>query len=249
MRQKLFKIHCGDCLEWLRSLPAGSVDLVVTDPPYDIKNRVAGNNSPLSSRITRSQAELEDLDIVEGFDPEVLPELMRVMKKPNIYIFCNKAQIPMYLDFFVTKHGCAFDIIKWVKTNTPPTYNNKMLSDTEYCLYFRKGGYCNPRDYQDASTLYQSPINKADKVKYGHPTPKPVPLLRRLIRNSTEKPGLVVLDPFTGSGAVGEAAISEGARFWGAELSPKHYETIQRRLSLVEPPIASDEISQSKKWF
>lgn len=44
-----------------------------------------------------------------------------------------------------------------------PTYNNKYLTDKEYCLYFRKGGYCNPQNYYDAKTVWELPINIKDK--------------------------------------------------------------------------------------
>ena len=77
-------------------------------------------------------------DLVSGMNPLVLPELIRVMKRINCYIWCNKAQIPGYLNFFVDGLGCSFDMIVWWKTNPPPTFHNKYLSDKEYCLYFRK---------------------------------------------------------------------------------------------------------------
>jgi hypothetical protein len=77
-------------------------------------------------------------DLVSGMNPLVLPELIRVMKRINCYIWCNKAQIPGCLNFFVDKLGCSFDMIVWWKMNPPPTFYNKYLSDKEYCLYFRK---------------------------------------------------------------------------------------------------------------
>lgn len=104
-----------DCLNALKLVPTDSVDLVITDPPYDIKNTKAGSNSPLSKRMTKSQGELETDNLVKGFNIEVLDELVRVCKGINMYFFCNKEQSPMYIDYFVTKRGCSFDLIKWVK--------------------------------------------------------------------------------------------------------------------------------------
>jgi len=219
-----------ECLAALRTMPSNSVDAVITDPPYQIDNTTAGgrNKSPLAKSIQGMNDEIVDAGIVSGFDPAVLDELVRVCKRINMYFFCNKAQIPMYLDYFVTGKKCSFDILKWVKTNTPPTYHGKMLSDTEYCLLFRKGARCMPGSYADASTLYMSPMNVADKKKYGHPTPKPVLFLRRLVRNCS-KPGDVILDPFYGSGAVGEACIIEGRTPLGIELVQKHADTARAR--------------------
>ena len=137
------ELHKGDCLELLRLVPTASVDLVVTDPPYQIDNTKAGGNSGLCKRIQSYQDELTGVSLTSGFDTEVLDELLRVLKVPNLYIWCNGRQIPMYLDYFVKERGLAFDILVWVKTNAPPTFNNKYLTDKEYCLYFRGGGTAN----------------------------------------------------------------------------------------------------------
>ena len=75
------------------------------------------------------------------------------------------------------------DIIIWNKTNALPLFNNKYLSDKEYCLYFRKGGYCSPKSYEDAKTVFLYPINIKDKKKWKHPTIK----LEALIRNSSRE--------------------------------------------------------------
>ena len=75
------------------------------------------------------------------------------------------------------------DIIIWNKTNALPLFNNKYLSDKEYCLYFRKGGYCSPKCYEDAKTVFLYPINIKDKKKWKHPTIK----LEALIRNSSRE--------------------------------------------------------------
>ena len=225
-------IYHGDCFEWLKTVADDTVDCVVTDPPYDIANTTAGK-SAYQERIQRNMDELKELSITDGFNEQVLDELVRVCKGINMYFFCNKAQLPMYFDYFVTKHGCSFDLIKWVKTNPVPAYSNKYISDTEYCFYARKGGYCNPENYADGSTLYRSPLNKKDKDKYGHPTIKPLPLLERLIRNSS-KPGQLILDPYMGSGSTAVAAINMGRDYIGAELTEKYYKICQQRIKEAE---------------
>lgn len=79
------------------------------------------------------------------------------------------------------------DIIIWNKTNALPLFNNKYLSDKEYCLYFRKGGYCSPKSYEDAKTVFLYPINIKDKKKWKHLTIKLETLIRKLIRNSSRE--------------------------------------------------------------
>ncbi len=133
-------LYQGDCLEYFSQVPTGSVDLIVTDPPYQIDNTKAGGKSRLCKRIQSAQDELTGSNLTEGCDKRILDEMLRVCKAPNLYIWCNGKQIPMYLDYFVKEHGCTFDILIWAKTNAVPAFNNKYLTDKEYCLYFRRGG-------------------------------------------------------------------------------------------------------------
>ena len=220
----------AECLGYLRTLPDNSVDLIVTDPPYQITNTKTGGGSRLSQTMQGAFDELEDANMVGGFSEDVLHELLRVNKNINQYYFCNKVQLPMYIDFFVNQRKCSFELIKWVKTNAMPTFYNKFLTDTEYCIYVRKRGYCKPENYEDASTLYHAPINAADKKLYKHPTIKPLPLVMRLIRNSS-KEGDVVLDPFMGSGTTGVACKLLGRKFIGVELNEGYYNIAKQRIA------------------
>lgn len=134
------KLFNGDCLELFKQIPDKSIDLIVTDPPYQIDNTKAGGNSALAKSIQGMNDELAGANICNGFNKAILTEMTRVMKNINCYIWCNHKQIPMYLDYFVKGLGCAFDILVWVKSNATPLFNNKYLTDKEYCLYFRRGG-------------------------------------------------------------------------------------------------------------
>lgn len=136
----LNKITCGDCYKLIKELPDKSVDLIITDPPYLIENTKAGGKSDLAKSIQVMNNELLNDELTQGIKQDILVEFMRVMKIPNLYIWCNHKQIPMYLDFFVSKNKCSFDILIWNKTNAMPLFNNKYLTDKEYCLYFRRGG-------------------------------------------------------------------------------------------------------------
>jgi DNA modification methylase len=225
----MIDLRQGDCLEIMKDIPNNSIDLVVIDPPYLIENTKAGGNSKLAKSIQGMNNEIKENNLTNGFDIKCLDELFRVMKKPNIYIWCNHKQIPMYLDYFVKEKDCSFDIIIWNKTNAMPLFNNKYLTDKEYCLYFRKGGYCNPNSYIDAKTVYYQPINIKDKRLYNHPTIKPLNIIETIIKNSS-KENDTILDCFMGSGTTGVACKKLNRNFIGIELDKEYYEIAKKRM-------------------
>lgn len=219
----------GDCIDIINNIPNNTVDLIVTDPPYLIPNTRAGSKSELARSIQKMNDEIKQNNLTSGYDMQVLDEFIRVLKKINIYIWSNNKQIPMYFDFFVKKHKCAFDFIIWHKTNATPLFNNKYLTDKEYCLYFRKGGYCQPANYDKAKTVFYQPINVRDKKLYKHPTIKPLNIITNLIENSS-KEGDLILDPFMGSGTTGEACRNLNRDFIGIEIEPKYFDIARKRL-------------------
>lgn len=235
-------LYNDDCMNILPTLKDNSVDLVVIDPPYDIPNITPGSNSKLSKSLERSLKQLDDADIISSYDVQAVnKELIRVMRGINIYIWCNKKQIPEYINLYVTNLGCKFEIICWHKTNAMPTFNGKYLTDTEYCLYFHKGGKpCNPSCYEDAQTYYNAPINANDKKYYKHPSIKPLPIIERLIRNSSDE-GDVVLDCFMGSGTTGVACKDLGRDFIGVELSKQWYDIAEERINLGSATVDTSE--------
>lgn len=227
----MIDLRQGDCLEIMKDIPDKSIDLIVTDPPYDVSVTGGGGTINKVKKLNKSLEDLVEANITNGYDIEILgEEFMRVMKEPNIYLWCNKIQIPEYFKFYVDKHKCKFDIICWHKTNALPTYSNKYLSDTEYLLYFRKGkGKCFPKSYEDAKTYYMAPINHKDKEKYKHPTIKPLDITRKLIKNSSNEDD-VVLDPFMWSGTTGVACKELHRNFIGIELDKKYFEIAKQRI-------------------
>lgn len=213
-----------DCMEGLRSIPDNTVDLVVTDPPYDIH---AGKGGGCFGN-RQAYQDIEPLS--NGFSEEVLDELCRVLKKVNIYIFCSQKQIMPLLDYFVTRKGCNWNLLTWHKTNPVPACNNKYLTDTEYILFFRERGVEVFGDYKTKFTYYITPIDQKTKKQYGHPTIKPVNVVENFISNST-KPGAVVLDPYMGSGTTAVAALRTGRNYIGYEIAAGYHAIAQQRVT------------------
>lgn len=230
---ELDKVYCVDCYKAIKDVPDKSIDLIITDPPYLIRNTKAGGVSELAKSIQNMNDELEDNNLTSGINEDILNELIRVSKTINMYIWCSKDQIPQYIKYFVLERQCAFDILCWNKTNAMPLFNNKYLTDKEYCLYFRKGAYCCPQSYEDAKTIWYQPINIRDKELFKHTTIKPLNIIETLVRNSSKK-GDIVLDCFCGSGTTCVAAKELERHFLGFEISKKWCGVAENRLNKID---------------
>lgn len=217
-------IQCGDCLELLKKIPDKSIDLVVTDPPYLVETSGAGLYKQADKQYVKELNSIKD-----GFAPEILDELCRVMKKINIYIWCSQKQIILLLDYFVKKKKCNWNLLCWHKTNPIPACGNKYLTDTEYCLFFREKGVKVYGEFKTKFTYYITPLNVKDKKLYNHPTIKPLDIIQNLIINSSQEND-IVLDPFLGSGTTAVASVNTNRQFIGFELDKVYFKTAYDRI-------------------
>ena len=232
-------LYHGDCLKLLKNIKDKSVNLAILDPPYDVDVNHDGGKLYHNKGFDKSNIELVESKIDNGYDiVSVGNELFRIMPYMNAYFFCNKKQIPSYFDYYVNQKKCLFEIIIWNKGNALPTYNGKYLTDSEYCLYFFEPNHklCHPNNYEDAKTLFQSPINSKDKVKWKHPTIKPLPLIEKLIRNSSNE-NETILDCFMGSGTTGVACINNNRNFIGIELNDEYFKIAENRIKEAQENI------------
>ncbi len=223
-------IYNEDCLQGMRRLPDGCVDLCVTDPPYDLKGTrgggAFGTRSADGSKGRAYHAELSPFSA--GFHNDVLDEVCRLCRIPNIYVFCSKDQVLQLLRFAEARR-LNWDILAWHKTNPVPTCSNKYLSDTEYVIFMRGRGARVYGTYDTKRKWWLQHVNAADKRLYGHPTVKPLNIVRQLIVNSSEAGG-VILDPFIGSGTTAVAALMEGRHYIGFEVDADYCRTAMRRI-------------------
>ena len=174
--------------------------------------------------------------VSKGFDNEILDELCRVMKKINIYVWCNKNQLRQIIDYFDDK-GCFIDLLTWNKTNPIPTCNNTYLSDIEYCVFAREKGVKIYGTVETKHKWFTSSCNVDDKDKYKHPTIKPLERIKQFIVNSIderERERAVVLDTFLGSGTTCVAAKHLGCQYIGFELNPEFYQIAVDRLNGID---------------
>ena len=229
------QLYNDDCFNVVGGIEDGSIDLLLTDPPYLIDVH-SGGRMYASGSMQSAINELETSSINESYDINAFADLVvpKFRNGVNAYFWCNKLQICDYFKCWIDRYKCRFEILKWFKQNAIPNYSNKYMTDTEYCLYFYNGaGHCHPESYIDASTMYVDSINQEDKRKYGHPTIKPLPFTERMVRNSSNE-GDTVLDTFMGSGTTGLACRLNGRKFIGVEKNPEYYEMARKRIYRID---------------
>lgn len=239
---ELDNIYNMDCLEGMSSIPDGSVDLVVTDPPYRIT--ATGNvNGTMGGYMNNTELgrkgkifENNDIDI-----EDYLPHFHRVLKEDaHCYIMCNNLNLPHFFDV-VSKSGFRFiKLLVWDKQNK--ICGRYYMSQVEHIFLLRKGADKKINDC-GVSDLISIP-NLKEKTMEGrnvHDSQKPVELMKVFIECSS-LPGEVVLDPFMGSGTTAVAAVESGRRFIGFEIDPEYHRDSLKRL---------DEIrrAENKKLF
>lgn len=222
---ELDKIYNEDCIEGMKSIPDGSIDCVITDPPYELDITGRGR----SALAKRARALKNSVAFISGgFDYDaVFNEFLRVCKIPNILIFCSNKQISKIMSFFEKRKLCV-TLLVWQKTNPMPTGFNAYISDVEFAVYVKgKGAFFDgtlPINYK--KKVYTSPLVNEGKL---HPTQKSVKHIMQYIMLHCPENG-IVLDAFMGSGTTAIAALRSNRHFVGFEISEKYYNIAQQRI-------------------
>ncbi len=215
-------LYCRDGFDWLSEQAADSFDLVVTDPPYESleKHRSRGT----TTRLKHSKASSNDWFPVVPNDrlPDLMALLFRVLK-PNrhCYVFCDQETL-FYLKPAGEAAGFRFwKPLVWDKCKIGMGYHYR--ARYELILFFEKG----KRKLND---LGIPDIITHPRVFRGYPTEKPTEVSEVLINQSTQI-GEHVMDPFMGSGSVGEAALRNGRKFDGCDIVRTAHDTATKRLA------------------
>ncbi|MFQ3235124.1 MAG: site-specific DNA-methyltransferase (adenine-specific) [Paraglaciecola sp.] len=217
-------LHQLDAVQWLQSLTDASIDLLITDPPYESleKHRAIGTTTRLKKSTGSSNAWFTVFPN-ERF-AQLLTEIYRVLKKnSHFYLFCDQETM------FVVKplaEAAGFKFWKplvWDKAAIGMGYHYR--ARYEFILFFEKGK-------RKLSDLGMPDVLQEKRVWRGYPTEKPVPLIEKLIRQSSVE-GDLVIDPFFGSGATLVAAINLKRQAQGADIAPAAHEFVRQRTTTV----------------
>lgn len=236
----------GDCLEEMKKIADKSIDLVLTDPPYNIsKENDNRDRSKLNSPIMRRESPLKyDFGVWDNmkredfltFTKNWLKECCRVLKDGGTIIsFFNKEDISL-LGWEAKKENIRTrTIFTWCKTNPVPSFRKvNYLSATEFIWIGSKGDkswVCNFKMQKEMKNYFIT-SNKSAYGETEHPTEKPRSLINHLVEihsNNEDK----VLDCFMGSGTTGVVCKELGRNFIGIEIEPKYFEIAKRRINQV----------------
>ena len=232
----LNKIHLGDCAELMRRMPAESVDVVVTSPPYNIRNS-SGNGLKNGSGGKWPNAKL-----LEGYDNhddalpheeyvaqqrKILTETMRILKPTGAIFYNHKWRIQKGLlqdradivDGFPVRQ-----IVIWQRAggiNFNPGY---FLPTYEVIYLIAKPKFVLAPKANAVGDVWRIP----QETKNPHPAPFPIELAQRCIESTT---GLVVLDPMIGSGTTAIAAELAGRSWIGMDWSTAYCKLANKRIA------------------
>lgn len=225
-------LYCGDCLDIMANIPSGSIDLIVTDPPYRVtaKGCIGSSGGMFRKEINKKGKVFQhnNIDV-----KDYAPEFYRVLKEgTHCYVMTNHKNLIDMLNVFT---DCGFHFVKsliWDKGNK--IMGTFYMSQFEYILFFRKGRAKNINNCGTSDII--SVPNKKTKGLDGknlHDTEKPVRLMEILIENSS-KEGDLVLDPFMGIGATGVSAVRLNRNFIGIELDEHYFDVAEQRIKEVK---------------
>lgn len=221
MDEPRFQLTRGDAVAWLRTLPNESIDLVVTDPPYESleKHRAIGT----TTRLKHSKASSNDwFEIFPNARfGELFEQVYRVLKKnTHFYLYCDPETM------FVAKplaEAAGFKFWKpliFDKVSIGMGYHYR--ARYECILFFEKGK-------RKVNDLGIADIITCPRIRGGYPAEKP-PKVSEVLVNQSTQPGELVIDPFMGSGSVGVAAVGVGRSFMGNDLCSEAVDITRRRL-------------------
>ena len=218
------RLYLQDNREVIKTIPDRSIDLILTDPPYNIAKYSTGNIE-LPNR-TPLNNDIANWDKVEVNPEEYVNDFKRILKPHgNIFVFTTYNSIGKWHATFDKQFDTAQFMI-WHKTNpTPNIFKKGFLNSCEMIFCFwNKGHTWNFTDQKNMHNFIESPICMGtERLKNPkHPAQKPVQILKHIIQIASN-PNDVVFDPFMGVASSAIAALELNRIFYGCEINKEYY--------------------------
>lgn len=243
------ELYNNNCIDVMRNLEQSCVDLILTDPPYNLGKFMKDRQTNLKKMRENffgaaGWDDLEYEDWVAHMD-EFFEISSRVLKKGGaVLIFMSLLKVESIVKI-AENYGFYYKTTGiWHKLNPMPrNMNLHFINSTEAWIYFinngRTGTFNN--EGKPIHDFFETSLTPNNEKKHGkHPTQKPEQLLEHFIKVLSNEND-VILDPFMGSGSTGKVAVRNRRNFIGVELSKEYYQIAKNRIDEVR--IAEDEVA------
>ena len=223
----------SDCFQYIKTIESGSVDLILTDPPYDI-SRKSNFKGGASKKFNSISIDFGDWDKSLDLD-ELFTEYYRVLRKGGtLIIFYDVWKSSQIKEASENAKFRQPRVGIWLKNNPTPVNSkwNYLSNAAEYFFTFVKDKNATFNSRYD-NGVYNYPLCHG-KERLNHPTQKPLGLIKDLIEKHSNV-GDLVLDTFSGTGTTAEASILTGRRFICIESDESYYNLSMERVKQLEP--------------
>ena len=234
----IVKLYNSDCLTAMKTLNSNSINLILTDPPYNLGLFMKKRDTNLQKMRNNffGSAEWDNLEFFEWIDSmnNFFKEASRVIQKGgSLIVFMSIIKVETIIKI-AEQYGFYYKTTGiWHKTNPMPrNMNLHFVNSTEAWIYFtfktKTGTFNNDGIlYHD---FIESPVAPLSERTFGkHPTQKPEKLMLYFI-NLLSNEGDFILDPFMGSGTTGVVAKRLNRNFIGIELNTEYFNIAKNRI-------------------
>lgn len=248
------KFICGNTIDIMKQIPDGSVELVVTSPPYNLKNSTGNgmkdgrggfwSNAALINGYSHYDDNMPH-DEYAKWQRDCLSEMLRIIPEKGAIFYNHKwrVQAGLLQDRNDIVSGLPVrQIIIW-RRNGGINFNPGYFLPTYEVIYL----IAKPKfKLTKKANAYGDVWEFGQESKNKHPAPFPVALIERIISSTNAK---TVLDPFMGSGTTALVAKSLGREFIGIDISPEYCEMAQERLlnpaSIIRQKTTNEKAKQA----
>ena len=244
-KEFLNKIICGDAIEVMKKIPDGAIDLVITSPPYNLKNSTGNGmkdgrggkwaNAALQNGYSHHNDCMPHNEYVK-WQRDCLVEMMRIIPDTGAIFYNHKWRVQggvlqdrqdIVEDFPVRQ------IIIWKRKGGLNFNAGYYLPTYEVIYLIAKSKF----KLAPKANAYGDVWEFTQEMNNDHPAAFPVSLIERIVLSTNAK---IVLDPFMGSGTTAIAAINFKRNFVGIDISPEYCEMARKRIKQYQ--------AQSKLW-
>ncbi len=233
-------IH-GDAFEYLDTIADGTVDMVVTDPPYFLSHNGISNHAGKMVSVNKGDWDSAKASDAEAFYDRFIVAVDRILKPDGtLWIFGTMHNI-YTIGYLLQKHHFKLlNNVTWQKSNPVPNLSCRMFThSTETILWAKREKGKQQFNYHQMKALNgdrqmkdvwtTASVSKSEKRFGKHPTQKPLSVLMRILQSSSTAE-MTVVDPFVGTGTTLVAAKRLGVKAIGVDSNSDYLEIARQRL-------------------